>query len=260
MQKLRLICWNADLAKERGASLKAAGYACDSSPMQGSGIVGQMRDMQPAAVVIDLDRLPSQGREIGILLRSSKSTRHIPIVFAGGVPEKVARLRAELPDVVYASWSSVGPAIALAISTMPTNPVRPTSHMERWRDSSLARKLGITGTTHVSILGAPEGFEELLGDLPEDVMKSTRLSKQTKLALYFVRCSDDLDKALEHLAGQLPQGSAAWIIHPKLGPRAKRDFNQNDVRDRALPLGLVDYKVCSVSDEWSGLKFAWRKK
>jgi hypothetical protein len=260
MQKLRLICWNADLAKERAAILQAAGFACDSSPMQGSGIVGQMREMQPAAVVIDLDRLPSQGRELAIMLRASKSTRHIPIVLAGGVPEKVARLRAELPDAVYASWNSIGPAISLAISVPPRDPVRPTPHMERWSDSSLSRKLGITGKMHVSILGAPEGFDEMLSDLPEGVTISTRLSKQARLALYFVRSSDDLDKALEHLAGQLPQGSSAWIIHPKPGPRAKRDFNQNDVRDRALPLGLVDYKVCSVSEDWSGLKFAWRKK
>jgi CheY-like chemotaxis protein len=260
MQKLRLICWNPDTAKEHTKFLKAEGFIVDGSPMQGSGIVGQMRELAPDAVVIDLDRLPSHGREMAIMLRASKSTRHIPIVFAGGMAEKVARLRAELPDAVYASWNSVVPAIALAISVPARDPVHPTPHIERWADSSLVRKLGITAKMQVGILGAPEGFDEILGELPEDVVTSPRMTKQTRLVLYFVRTSDDLDKALEHLAGQLPEGSSVWIIHPKLGPRAKRDFNQNDVRDRALPLGLVDYKVCSVSDDWSGLKFAWRKK
>ncbi len=260
MQKLRLICWNAALAKQHAKLLKAAGYAVDSSAMHGSGIVGQMRLLAPDAVVIDLDRLPSHGREMAIMLRTSKSTRHIPIVFAGGVPDKVARLRAELSDAVYSSWTSIAPAIALAITAPPQNPVRPIPHMERWSGSSLVRKLGIVAKTQVSILGAPDGFAELLGDLPEGVAISTRLGKQTKLALYFVRTGDDLDRALEHLVGQLPQGSAVWVIHPKRSGGVKPDFNQNDVRDRALPLGLVDYKVCSVSEQWSGLKFAWRKK
>lgn len=55
----------------------------------------------------------------------------------------------------------------------------------------------------------------MIGDLPEAVATSTRLSRQTKLVLYFVRTSADLDKALEHLAGQLPTGSSVWVIHPK---------------------------------------------
>src|SRR6202011_1080183 len=131
-------------AKDRAKLLKAAGFAADSSPMQGSGIVGQMREFAPDAVVIDLDRLPSQGREMAIMLRGSKSTRHIPIVFAGGQSEKVARIRAELPDAVYASWNAIGGAIALAITVPPQNPARTTPHMQRWSDSSLVRKLGIT--------------------------------------------------------------------------------------------------------------------
>src|SRR6202011_295253 len=168
-------------AKDRAKLLKAAGFAADSSPMQGSGIVGQMREFAPDAVVIDLDRLPSQGREMAIMLCGSKSTRHIPIVFAGGQPEKVARIRAELPDAVYTSWNSVESAIALAITLPPPNPVRPTPHMERWSDSNLVRKLGISPKMQVSILGAPDGFEEVLGDLPENVVTSTRLGKQAKL-------------------------------------------------------------------------------
>src|ERR1700730_18482870 len=74
MKKVRLICWNAELAKDHAKVLKAAGFAADRSPMQGSGIVRQMRGFAPDAVVIDLDRLPSQGREMAIMLRSSKST------------------------------------------------------------------------------------------------------------------------------------------------------------------------------------------
>jgi hypothetical protein len=49
-----------------------------------------------------------------------------------------------------------------------------------------------------------------------------------------------------------------WLVHPKRTGKYHADFNQNDVRDQALAVGLVDYKVCSVDSDWSGLKFAWR--
>lgn len=126
--------------------------------MHGSGIVGQMRILAPDAVVVDLDRLPSHGREMAIMLRSSKSTRHTYRV-CGRVAEKVARLRAELSDAVYTNWNSIAPAIALAITIPPQNPIRPTPHMERWSGSSLVRKLSIAASTQISILGGPEGFD-----------------------------------------------------------------------------------------------------
>jgi len=54
-------------------------------------------------VVIDLNRLPSQGRDLGIALRTYKTTRQVPLVFVDGDPEKVARIREILPDAVYTS-------------------------------------------------------------------------------------------------------------------------------------------------------------
>jgi len=67
----------------------------------------------------------------------------------------------------------------------------------------------------------------------------------------------DLEATVDILSVQLPPTASAWIIHPKAAH--KPGFNQNDVRDAALARGLVDYKVCSVDEDWSGLKFAWRK-
>ena len=72
-----------------------------------------------------------------------------------------------------------------------------------------------------------------------------------------MRSPRDLEAIVDLLARQLPKEASAWIIHPKA--LHKPSFNQNHVRDAALPQGLVDYKVCSVNADWSGLKFAWRK-
>ena len=126
----------------------------------------------------------------------------------------------------------------------------------------LPKKLGLVtakgGVGEVAVLGEPDGFRALLGDLPEGVTLHARLRESAKLALCFVRSRMALEAALELLAAQLPKAAHVWLIHPKA--HTKPDFNQNDLRDAALAAGLVDYKVCSVSEDWSGLKFAWRHR
>ena len=124
----------------------------------------------------------------------------------------------------------------------------------------LPRKLGLVttkgGIGEVAILGEPQGFRNLLLDLPDSIALQTHLRTTTKLALAFIRSRSELAALLEMLSAQLPLTTHIWLIHPKAHTRP--DINQNDVRNAALDIGLVDYKVCSVTPDWSGLKFAWR--
>lgn len=126
----------------------------------------------------------------------------------------------------------------------------------------LPRKLGLVtakgGIGEVALLGEPLHFRDLLSDLPEAVTFHTRLRATTKLALAFIRSRAELNALLEILSTQLPREAHIWLIHPKA--HSAPDINQNDVRNAALDIGLVDYKVCSVSADWSGLKFAWREQ
>jgi hypothetical protein len=135
-QLVRLICWNEELAQQRAKEIAKLGYRVDASSLRGSSaFISHFRNLNPAIALIDLDRLPSYGREVGIVLRGSKTTRHIPIVFAGGVEEKVARLHIELPDATFTSWEKIGSALKQAITADPIEPVQPTPHMERWHAS-----------------------------------------------------------------------------------------------------------------------------
>src|SRR5262245_42046563 len=111
MSRVRLIHWKAAEAEPLIESLRAAGYRVDYAERPGYHISQAIRAEQPAAVVIDLSRLPSHGKEAGIFLRGSKATRHIPIVFANGVPEKVAVIREKLPDAVYTTSARVAQAV-----------------------------------------------------------------------------------------------------------------------------------------------------
>jgi len=260
MPKVRLVRWKEDLALEKARILKEAGIPVDASPLHTGGGHRQFRTNPPAAVLIDLDRLPSLGREVAVALRCSKSTRHIPIVFAGGLEEKVARIRQELPDAFFTDWRNVVRVLQKAVKSAPAEPVLPLPHMQRYAGSSLVKKLGLAPKTKAALLWAPEGFEETLGELPEGVELEDKMTSRTKLTLWFVRSRQELEMETELLSARLPEGASIWIIHPKKTGRYRVDFNQNDVRAAGLAAGLVDYKVCAVDEDWSGLKFARKKR
>lgn len=256
---IRLVCWNKDLAAERARFLKSAGLAVDASPFNPAGMITRLREDAPALMLIDLDRLPSHGLAVAVMLRTSKSVRHIPIVFAGGVEEKVARVRKELPDAIFTDWAKAAIAVARALKNPPAAFVQPVPHMQRYTGSPLAKKLDLKAGTKAALIGAEEGFVELLGDLPEGVEFQSRIAGHTKLVLWFVRASHEIAAAFDLASARMPEGCSLWIVYPKKTGRYKVDFNQNDVRLAGLEVGLVDYKICAVDSDWSGMKFARRR-
>jgi hypothetical protein len=259
-----LVCWNADLAASRAAELVASGFRVHLLDRNMSPLIGTVRDLGADAVVIDLDRLPSHGREVGIHLRSSKSTRHLPLVYMGGLPEKLERVRNDLPDATYAAWSDASAAIQTAIAQPVAKPVRPAPMMERSTNRDLASRLGVMPGVHVVAWGEAEFLRDLLGDLPEGVEFGTRVpsakSEAPLLWLCAVRTLEDVDAAFDTMVRTIRPKASGWIIHPKQSSRIRTDFNQNDVRDVGLAHGWVDFKVCAVDQDWSGLKFAPRRK
>jgi len=109
-----------------------------------------------------------------------------------------------------------------------------------------------------ALLGAPEGFEEQLGELPEGVELETKITAQTKMAIWFVRSLRELADT-DYLGARLPDGASVWIVYPKQASRFKVDFTQHDVRGMGLAAGLVDYKICAVDSDWTGLKFTRKR-
>ena len=121
------------------------------------------------------------------------------------------------------------------------------------------KKLGFKPNTRTALLNAPEGFEEQLEELPEGAELVAKVSAQTKMTLWFVRSRQELEAEMDYLSARLPQGGSLWIVYPKQTSRYKVDFNQFDVRAVGLAAGLVDYKICAVDADWTGLKFARKK-
>jgi hypothetical protein len=260
MRPVRLISWDEDDARKRAQELKDAGIHTDASQLAaGGGIVARFRDVP--AVCIDLDRLPSHGREVAVALRQTKATRHIPIVFAGGARDKVQRIKKEIPDATFVEWPKAAGALR-RVMTQPKapNPVKPPAHMERYSATPLVRKLGIAAGMRVALIGAPDGFAESLPELPDDVEFTARMEAGSKLALWFVRSRRDIESEIEFMGVRLAPGAGLWIIYPKQSGKVRSDLTQGDVRSLALAAGLVDYKVCAVDADWTGLKFTRKSK
>lgn len=256
---VRLICWKEELAGKHAARLQADGFRVDASPPHSSGIVGQIRDLAPDAILIDLDRAPSHGNAVATVLRRSKSACRIPLVFAGGLEEKVSAIRQAFPDAFFSTWEKVPSALKKAASNPPVAPVRPAPYMQRYVGSPLLKKLDFKPGLTVALVAAPEGFEDLLGELPDGVTLQTRMTKDTELAIWFVRSRRELDATADYLGARLRGGGSAWVVYPKQTGQYKVDFNLNHIRATMLESGLVDYKVCSVDADWTGLKFTRKK-
>jgi DNA-binding response OmpR family regulator len=100
-KKIFLFHWNQTEAAEKAEILSDAGWdvACESS--DGARGCKSLKADSPTVVVIDLNRLPSHGRETALYLKSTKATSEIPIVFVDGEPETIAKIKAIIPDATY---------------------------------------------------------------------------------------------------------------------------------------------------------------
>ena len=146
-----------------------------------------------------------------------------------------------------------------AKSKPKSSPATTKTHDHRVYTTPLPKKLGVAAEMQIALIAAPEGFEETLGELPPETTFTTQLTPSTRLALCFVRSRSELTAMIDLLALRLSMTAHHWIIYPKRAGRYKVDFNENHVRETGLAAGFVDYKVCSVDSDWSGLKFSRRK-
>jgi len=259
MQRVRLIHWREAEAAARVQQLRACGYDVTATHEQmAPAVLRAIGEDPPDAIVIDLGRLPSQGRDAAASLRCHKATRAIPLVFAGGDPEKVARVRELLPDAAYAPWDQIGQALAAAIAHPPLAPVVPASSMAGYAGAPLLKKLGIKSGSRVALIGAPQGFEQTLGPLPEGATITTAANGPIDIMLWFVTSHAELVGGIAEMSA-FASGGGLWIIWPKQASGVASDLTQTTVQKAGLAASLVDFKVCAVDETWSGLRFTQRK-
>ena len=257
MYRVRLIHWNTTEAREKADHLRSAGYAVEYDKFTPTML--REREDPPNVVVIDLSRLPSQGRDVAMALRSYKSTRTIPLVFVDGEPEKVERIKAQIPDAHYTNWDQIAERLEDVIKHPPEEPPQARSRLEGYAGALLPKKLGIKPGYTVCLVGAPPGFQLILGELPENVVFRDGVRTQSNLTLWFAKSRRELEERLQHMKA-FSKNAGLWIIWPKQTSKLQTDLGQPLVREAGLAAGMVDFKICSIDKTWSGLRFTLREK
>lgn len=258
MKKVRLIRFGNTPVQEQITALESAGYEALYEPLTNQAALRRLAEEESKALVIDLSRAPAQGRDMGLWLRRRKSTRNLPLIFLGGAPGVVEKMKRLLPDAVYADWSKVRSALQRAIARPPADPVVPDSMFAGYSRTPLTKKLGVKPGFSVALVGAPPDFERTLGPLPERVLLHSDGRRKRDLTICFVSSRRELDQRLVALVGFAQRGHV-WIAWPKRSSGVVSDLTQSYVRRSGLESGLVDFKICAIDETWSGLCFAMRK-
>jgi hypothetical protein len=257
-QAVRLICWKEDRASELVAELETAGFSVATGALDGPGLRALCKT-PPEAVVIDLGRLPAQGRDLGIMLRTTASSRHTPLVFVDGAESKVARTCEVLPDAAYCSREDMATSVRRAIAEPPRNPVVPESNFAGYSGTPLPKKLGIKAASRIALVNAPKNFETTLGEMPTGTSITHKADSVAEVTLWFLSSLADLSSGIDTI-GEIAGDGRLWICWPKKASGIVTDLTQNEVRSIGLASGLVDFKICAIDATWSGLCFTKRKK
>ena len=253
MARIRLLHWKEEETAPRAERLRQLGYEVDARVLTSSSMK-EFRENPPKAVVIDLGRLPSHGREVGVFLRGSKSTRLIPIIYVEGDPEKVSRIKETLPDARYTTYAKIGPVLEDVLAHPPREVVVPKSLSGPDSSVPLSKKLGLKEGHPAGLINAPKGFESKIPNA--ETIRNPK--HKVSLTLWFVETRKQFETALPKMRQKAEDGGI-WIIWPKTTKTNRPDINGNIVRETALGAGFVDFKICAVDDFWSGVRFAVKR-
>lgn len=132
--------------------------------------------------------------------------------------------------------------------------------MAGYSGTPLLRKLGIKPDDLVLLRNAPDEYEKWLGPLPAGAKLLSSSRAKVRMVHLFTRSRKQLASQLPALLKRIESDGAIWVSWPKRASKVETDVTEDVVRALALPLGLVDIKVCAVSEVWSALKLVIRKR
>ncbi len=112
---------------------------------------------------------------------------------------------------------------------------------------------------HVKVRGAPSDYRTLLHPVPDGVVISARMRGPVHLWHLFVRSRAELARHIRQAVRETDPYGMIWVSWPKRASGIRTDMTEDVVREVALPIGLVDIKVCAVNETWSGLKLVRRR-
>ncbi|WP_420857593.1 hypothetical protein [Marivivens marinus] len=131
--------------------------------------------------------------------------------------------------------------------------------MAGYSGTPLWKKLGLKAGMRATVIGAPDGYHETLLD-GAPLVEWLGLGPGIAFVHIFARDRANLETNVQAALSRMDPDGMIWASWPKKASKVPTDITEDVIRDIALPLGLVDVKVCAVDDIWSGLKLVIRKE
>lgn len=149
---------------------------------------------------------------------------------------------------------------------MAKAPAKSKAPSAGYSGTPLLKKLGYTSEQSAAILDAPKTLRphltaakfKMLAEAP--IEDAANLKGPLDAVHAFSTERAKLKRALPHLMKRLTPAGMIWVSWPKKAAKVETDITEDVIRAEALPLGLVDVKVCAVDETWSGLKLVIRKE
>ena len=110
----------------------------------------------------------------------------------------------------------------------------------------------------MALVGAPAGFRDLLEPVPPEIRWQGTLRSPIDCILLFAPMAAVLEREMTRAVRALTPAGMLWVAWPKKAAKLSTDLTEDRVRAFGLAAGVVDVKVCAVSEVWSGLKFVRR--
>jgi hypothetical protein len=132
--------------------------------------------------------------------------------------------------------------------------------MAGYSGTPLNKKLGITEGLVIYALHSPSDYFDWVSPLPANVVVLSKLAGEIDFIHLFASESKIFQREFLKCKRHLKKSGMLWVSWPKKSAKVLTDLDENVIRDFGLKCGLVDVKVCAVSDIWSGLKFVFRLK
>jgi hypothetical protein len=136
--------------------------------------------------------------------------------------------------------------------------VSPATGSGGYSGTPLARKLQVRPGDVVALVGAPRAWA--IPDLPDGARIRRSLGTGAEVVIAFIRRAADLQGVVDDVSPLLGPEDSLWLVWPRRAAGHDSDVTENLLREVVLPTGLVDVKVAAVGEDWSGLRFVWRKE
>jgi hypothetical protein len=230
-------------------------------PGKGAGMKGLAAEPVPDVLLISLERQPSNGHAVAHVYHQRKATRHVPVVFAGGDPVKVAKIRAALPWARFCGWDTVSQVLAEAVAN-PIPSIAAASQSSMSAQRPLYAKLGLTEGMHVALLAAPASLHRLVPDLPFELEIGEQPERDTTLTLWFVRSVGEVDDGFAWISSRMKR-PRIWVFYARGKAKSKvgdTSLTWGLLSEKAAAFGLAQFKVLRLNEIWTGVAFGQSAK